>query len=185
MQLPIKRQMCSRALPSLMHLENTQTPTQQHTWVESSPTPSQRTVFNLSPLWLSSLNKSPQMNAFDFPQLTAVYPHCFDKISAVHIQSSDTEPERRKIFTCVEEVNKCSLFTCWDQSCPRVLDFQGGGGGWRRDEKRAVCLPHEGEERFGSLGMENARWAVRSTRSLESNRGTPRWAFGQEVNEDA
>ncbi len=50
-----------------------------------------------------------------------------------HTESSDTEPETRKIFTCVEEVNKCSLFTYWDQSHPPVLDLKAcGGRGWMR-----------------------------------------------------
>lgn len=101
-----------------------------------------------------------------------------------HTESSDTEPETRKIFTCVEEVNKCSLFTYWDQSHPPVLDLKAcGGGGWMRwDEGRLSATWRRGT--FRCIRMENAGGTVRSTRSFERNRSTPQWTFGQKVNED-
>lgn len=101
---------------------------------------------------LLRLYKSLQMTASDQPpQLTGCLPtSLWQDLCNAHTESSDMEPGMRKIFTCVEEVNKCSLFTCWDQSHPLVLDLKAcGGGGWMRwDERRLSATWRRGTLRM-------------------------------------
>lgn len=123
---------------------------------------------------LLRLNKVLQANAFDFsplPQLRVCLPTLTRSLQYTHTQSSDMEPGTRKIFTCVEEVNKCSLFTYWDQSHPPFSDLKAcGGGGWVRwDEGRLSATWRRGT--FRCFGMENAGGTVRSTRSPLISRG--------------
>ncbi len=89
-----------------------------------------------------------------------------------HTESSDTEPETRKIFTCVEDVNKCSLFTHWDQSHPPVLDLKAcGGGGWMRWDmkERNVSMRWNGKCwwscQINTLVREESQHASMSLRS--------------------
>lgn len=136
---------------------NTRRHLHKHTDTVRSSPEADNTLVRLLLLAVSlRLYKGLQMTAFDPTpppplQLTGCLPtSLWQDLCNAHTESSDTEPGMRKIFTCVEEVNKCSLFTCWYQSHPPVLDLKAcGGGGWIRwDEGRLSATWRRGALRM-------------------------------------
>lgn len=138
---------------------------------------------------LLRLNKVLQANAFDFsplPQLRVCLPTLTRSLQYTHTQSSDMEPGTRKIFTCVEEVNKCSVFTYWDHK-PSSFRLERVWGRRVDEMRRGASVCHMKERNVSMLRNGKCWWNCQiNTLSayFKRNCSTPQWAFGQKAHED-